>query len=89
MPIAPERIRLRQHHEDEKAFYADDAWDLEVQLNTFGWYECCGVHDRTEYDLKQHAKFSGTELVARNEKNEKVVPHVLEIAFGTDRPTFA
>jgi glycyl-tRNA synthetase len=89
MGIPAERIRLRQHHEDEKAFYADDAWDLEVHLNTFGWYECCGVHDRTEYDLKQHAKFSGQELVARNEKNEKVVPHVLEIAFGTDRPTFA
>jgi glycyl-tRNA synthetase len=89
MGIPAERIRLRQHHEDEKAFYADDAWDLEVQLNSFGWYECCGVHDRTSYDLTQHAKFSGKELVARNEKNEKVVPHVLEIAFGTDRPTFA
>ena len=89
MGIPVERIRLRQHHEDEKAFYADDAWDIEVNLNSFGWYECCGIHDRTDYDLKQHAKFSGKELVARNEKNEKAVPHVLEIAFGTDRPTFA
>ena len=89
MGIPAERIRLRQHHEDEKAFYADDAWDLEVNLNSFGWYECCGIHDRTNYDLTQHAKFSGKELRARNEKNEKVVPHVLEIAFGTDRPTFA
>lgn len=89
MGIPAERIRLRQHHEDEKAFYADDAWDLEVNLNSFGWYECCGVHDRTSYDLSQHAKFSKTDMYARNEKNEKVVPHVLEIAFGTDRPTFA
>jgi glycyl-tRNA synthetase len=89
MGIPAERIRMRQHHEDEKAFYADDAWDLEVKLNTFGWYECCGVHDRTEYDLQQHAKFSGQELVARNDNNEKIVPHVLEIAFGTDRPAFA
>lgn len=89
MGIPAERIRLRQHHEDEKAFYADDAWDLEVNLKSFGWYECCGVHDRTSYDLTQHAKFSKTELSARNDKNEKVVPHVLEIAFGTDRPTFA
>ncbi|MBW2967534.1 hypothetical protein KY362_03540, partial [Candidatus Woesearchaeota archaeon] len=89
MGIPAERIRLRQHHEDEKAFYADDAWDLEVNLNSFGWYECCGVHDRTDYDLKQHAKFSGKELVARDANNEKIVPNVLEIAFGTDRPTFA
>jgi glycyl-tRNA synthetase len=71
------------------AFYGDDAWDVEVNLNSFGWTECCGVHDRTDYDLKQHAKFSGQELVSRDEKNEKKVPHVLEIAFGSDRPTFA
>ena len=89
MGIPPGRIRLRQHHSDEKAFYADDAWDLEVNLNSFGWYECCGVHDRTDHDLKQHAKFSKTELFARNGDNEKIVPHVLEIAFGTDRPVFA
>lgn len=89
MGIPPERIRMRQHHTDEKAFYADDAWDLEVKLDAFGWYECCGIHDRTDYDLKQHAKFSGKELMARNSENEKMVPHVLEIAFGTDRPTFA
>jgi len=89
MGIPVERIRMRQHHEDEKAFYADDAWDLEVKLDSFGWYEMCGIHDRTSYDLEQHSKFSGKELKARNAENEKVTPHVLEIAFGTDRPTFA
>ncbi|MFC1723275.1 glycine--tRNA ligase [Nanoarchaeota archaeon] len=89
MGIPAERIRFRQHHSDEKAFYADDAWDLEVKLESYGWYEMCGVHDRTSYDLGQHGKHSGKELVARNSKNEKEAPHVLEIAFGTDRPTFA
>ena len=89
MGIPEERIRLRQHHPDEMAFYADDAWDVEINLNSFGWVECCGVHDRTDYDLTQHAKFSGQELMARDENNEKKVPHVLEIAFGSDRPTFA
>jgi len=87
--IPENKIRLRQHHDDEKAFYADDAWDIELELNSFGWTEVCGVHDRTDYDLKKHAEFSKKELVARNEANEKKVPHVLEIAFGTDRPTFA
>ena len=87
--VPKERIRLRQHHDDEKAFYADDAWDIEIKLNNYGWTEVCGVHDRTDYDLKQHGKFSGEKLEATRENGERFVPHVLEIAFGTDRPTFA
>jgi len=87
--IPKERIRLRQHHPDEKAFYAEDAWDIEIKLNSFNWTECCGVHDRTDYDLKQHSKHSKVELVLSRENGEKFYPHILEIAFGTDRPTFA
>ncbi|MAG27178.1 glycine--tRNA ligase [Candidatus Pacearchaeota archaeon] len=87
--IPKEKIRLRQHHPDEKAFYADDAWDVEIQLNNYGWTEVCGVHDRTDYDLTQHGKASGEKLEAQRENGESFVPHVLEIAFGTDRPTYA
>ena len=87
--IPKEKIRLRQHHPNEKAFYADDAWDIEIQLNTFGWTEVCGIHDRTDYDLKQHSKFSKINLEAQRENGEKFFPHVLEIAFGTDRPVYA
>lgn len=87
--IPKELIRIRQHAPDEKAFYADDAWDIEIKLNNYGWTEVCGVHDRTDYDLKQHAKHSGQKLEAIRENGEKFIPHVLEIAFGTDRPTFA
>jgi glycyl-tRNA synthetase len=88
--IPEERLRLRQHGPDEKAFYAADAWDVEIDLPTFGWTETCGVHDRTDYDLTQHAKHSGQALeVFVEERREKVVPHVLEIAFGVDRPVYA
>ncbi|MDP2628990.1 MAG: glycine--tRNA ligase [Nanoarchaeota archaeon] len=87
--IPKEKIRLRQHHPNEKAFYADDAWDVEVNLNNYGWTEVCGVHDRTDYDLKQHSKFSGEKLIAQRENGEEFTPHVLEIAFGTDRPTYS
>src|SRR3989344_5005501 len=89
MGIPSEKIRLRQHLDDEKAFYADDAWDIEIKLNSLGWTECCGVHDRTDYDLTQHSKFSGQKLEAIRENGERFIPHVLEIAFGTDRPTYA
>lgn len=87
--IPLDKIRLRQHHNDEKAFYADDAWDIELNLNNYGWTEVCGVHDRTDYDLIQHSKASGVKLEAARENGEKFVPHVLEIAFGTDRPTYS
>ncbi len=89
MGIPKERIRLRQHLDDEKAFYAADAWDIEVHLNSFGWIECCGIHDRTDYDLKSHSEGSGQTLEAIRDNGERFIPHVLEIAFGTDRPTFA
>ena len=89
MGIPPERIRIRQHHPDEKAFYADDAWDIEVRTNAYGWMEMCGVHDRTDYDLTQHEEHSGAILEAARENGEKFKPHIIEIAFGSDRPTFA
>lgn len=87
--IPLERMRLRQHMDDEKAFYADDAWDIEVKLNSFGWEEMCGVHDRTDYDLQQHGAAAKKALGVSDETHKKEVPHILEIAFGTDRMVFA
>lgn len=88
--IPEEKMRLRQHAPDEKAFYADDAWDIEIDLRSFGWTECCGIHDRTDYDLKQHGAASKKTLEAFDEASgRKFTPHILEIAFGSDRPTFA
>jgi len=82
--IPDERIRIRQHSKDEMAHYASDAWDIEIKTNTFGWVEICGVHDRQNYDLKQHAKHSGKKMQVEGQ-----IPNILEIAFGSDRPTFA
>ncbi|MCH7902717.1 glycine--tRNA ligase, partial [archaeon] len=87
--IPKERIRMRQHHSDEKAFYSDDTWDLEVELKSFGWTEMCGISDRTDYDLKQHSKASGEKLVARTAEGKEQTPHIIEIAFGVDRPFFS
>ena len=86
--IPKESIRLRQHHSNEKAFYSDDTWDIEVKMKSFGWVEVCGISDRTNYDLTQHAKFSGQKLSARTLEGKEEIPHVIEIAFGVDRPFF-
>lgn len=87
--IPEDRIRLREHTEDEKAHYSKDAWDIEINLDSFGWTEVCGVHDRTDYDLKQHQEHSNEDMEVTTHEGESVMPHILEIAFGTDRPVFA
>jgi len=79
--IPENKIRFRQHYPKERAHYALDAWDVEVLTPTYGWIEVCGVHDRGDYDLTQHSKMSGKKLVFEGKKK----PHVLEIAYGSDR----
>jgi glycyl-tRNA synthetase len=84
MGFDPKKIRLRQHNPHELVHYASDAWDIEVETDRYGWFELCGVHDRTDYDLKQHAKFSKTKMEVSGE-----VPRILEIAFGLERTTYS
>ena len=82
-----EAIRLRQHSPQEMAHYADDAWDLEINTKQFGWVEICGIHDRTDYDLKRHEEFSNQnfKIPMGTDPNLKEIPQILEIAFGPDR----
>jgi len=75
--------RFRQHAPNEMAHYADDAWDVEVKING-DWVEICGVHDRTDYDLKRHSQFSKQKMNVNKE-----IPHVLEISFGLERTLYA
>ncbi len=60
--IKPERLRFRQHLPDERAHYATDCWDAEIHSERFGWVETVGLADRTDYDLRAHAKESGTPM---------------------------
>ncbi|MCZ7398590.1 MAG: glycine--tRNA ligase, partial [Candidatus Methanoperedens sp.] len=60
--VSPEKLRFRQHMKDEMAHYAADCWDAEVLSERFGWVEVVGIADRTDYDLKAHAKQSEKEL---------------------------
>jgi glycyl-tRNA synthetase len=66
-------VRLRRHREDERAFYAKDAWDIEIKLNGLGWTEIVGIHHRGTYDLRYE------------KKNEAI----LELAMGIDRLFYA
>ena len=87
MGFDQEKIRLRQHLPTERAHYAADAWDIEIHTDSFGWVECCGVHDRGNYDLTRHQEFSKEKLHVKVDK-KPIIPEVLEIAFGIERPLF-
>ena len=43
--IDPERLRFRQHEQDEMAHYAMDCWDAEIE-GSYGWIECVGIAHR-------------------------------------------
>lgn len=61
--ILPDRLRFRQHMNNEMAHYACDCWDAEC-LTSYGWIECVGCADRSAYDLTQHTNATGIKLVA-------------------------
>ena len=46
--IDPERLRFRQHEQDEMAHYAMDCWDAEIE-GSYGWIECVGIAHRGCY----------------------------------------
>ena len=82
--IKEENLRWSQH--ENLVFYADDAWDIEYNYPSLGFDEMEGIHDRTNYDLTQHMKFSGVDLNYRDPvTNEKYVPWVLETSVGLGR----
>lgn len=79
-------VRWRQHEQDEKAFYATDAWDVEFLFAELGFKEIEGVHDRGSYDLDQHSKFSGQDLTYfDSETNERFNPYIVECSGGFNR----
>ena len=52
--INPQRLRFRQHLDNEMAHYAEDCWDAEIN-STYGWVECVGLADRSAFDLRVRA----------------------------------
>jgi glycyl-tRNA synthetase len=84
-----ENLRLREHGQEELAHYAKRTADIEY-LFPMGWSELEGIANRTDFDLKQHARFSGKALEYFDEESkQKIVPYVIEPSAGADRATLA
>ncbi|KAI7885644.1 glycyl-tRNA synthetase [Lichtheimia hyalospora FSU 10163] len=72
--IKADRLRFRQHMDNEMAHYACDCWDAEIQTS-YGWIECVGCADRSAYDLTVHSVRTKEKLVVREQLAE---PRVVE-----------
>jgi len=87
--IRKENLRLRQHGKDELAHYAKDCYDIEY-LFPMGWSELEGIANRGNYDLTQHAKYSGRDLsYYDNEEKKRYIPYIIEPSGGVDRSVLA
>ncbi|OQB19393.1 MAG: Glycine--tRNA ligase [Parcubacteria group bacterium ADurb.Bin192] len=80
---------LKWHKHKNLVFYAQEAYDIEYAF-PFGFKELEGVHARGDYDLTQHAKYSGKDLSYTDPKTgEKFVPHIIESSVGVGRTVLA
>lgn len=86
--FAVEKMRFRELDDTERAFYAKEAWDFEVETS-LGWVELIANNYRTDYDLKGHALGSKKDLSYVYDTGKKILPHVWEISIGLDRTFYA
>ncbi|HET7642317.1 MAG TPA: glycine--tRNA ligase [Nitrososphaeraceae archaeon] len=87
--IDMKKSKLRKLSDDEKAFYATTAFDLELQTS-LGWLELVACNYRSNYDLSQHSKISKEKMeIIDPITNEKVLPHVFELSLGIDRSIYS
>jgi len=88
--IPKEKLRFYQLDEKEKAFYNKYHFDIEIELQEFGFTEVGGLHYRTNHDLSGHEKVSGQKMEIFDEESaSKFIPHVLELSFGVDRNVYS
>src|SRR5262245_15031567 len=87
--IRPDHLQLRKHGADELSHYSSATSDIEY-LFPMGFSELEGIANRGDFDLRQHAKFSGEKLeYVDSGTGDRYVPHVIEPSAGADRATLA
>ncbi|MDR2809433.1 MAG: glycine--tRNA ligase [Tannerellaceae bacterium] len=77
--------KYRYHDHDKLAHYANAATDIEFEM-PFGFKEIEGIHSRTDFDLRQHEKYSGKKMQYFDpEVGQSYTPYVIETSIGVDR----
>jgi glycyl-tRNA synthetase len=87
--IKEENLKLRPHGDAELAHYARCCSDINYNF-PMGLAELEGIANRGDFDLVQHAKFSGKSLTYLDEDSkEHIVPYIIEPSAGVDRSVLA
>jgi glycyl-tRNA synthetase len=79
-------LRRYEHPQEKLSHYSKRTVDLEYNYASAGWSELEGIANRTDFDLKQHAAYSGENLEYFDQATgDRYVPYVIEPAVGPDR----
>lgn len=83
--IAEDNLQWHEHDENERAHYAAAAHDIYFRYPQ-GFKELWGTHNRTDFDLSNHAKASKKDLSYFDEETkERFTPYVIESSVGVGR----
>jgi glycyl-tRNA synthetase len=89
MGLKKKNIKIRKHKKDELAHYAKEAVEIEYDF-PFADKELEGIHNRGDFDLSRHEKYSGRDLkVLDEDSKEKYLPYIIETSGGIDRSVLA
>jgi glycyl-tRNA synthetase len=84
-----ENLKIYEVPEGDRAHYAKRKKDIMYNF-PFGWQEIEGIHNRGDWDLSRHSKFSGVDLsYADQETKEKYIPYIIETSVGVERSLLA
>ena len=76
--IDEKKLRFRDHEKEALAFYSKATCDVEYEF-PWGFDELEWIAYRTDYDLKQHMKFSWKDLQYSDPyTGKRYIPHVIE-----------
>jgi glycyl-tRNA synthetase len=83
--VRESHLRVREHGAEERSHYSSGTSDIEY-LFPIGWSELEGIANRGDFDLTQHAEFSGNKLEWVDAgTGERFVPYTIEPALGVNR----
>ena len=90
--ISPDNLRRFDVPDGDRAHYSAATADIEYRFGFASgeWGELMGVANRTDFDLNNHIRESGTDLrYFEQATGERYVPYVIEPSFGLTRALMA
>jgi glycyl-tRNA synthetase len=87
--VDEKKMALRVLDPAEIPHYSKGNIDMEIETS-FGVIETTGNAYRTDFDLSQHTRQSGSDFsVFVESEKKKIVPHVFELSIGVDRTFYS